>query len=120
MYVLLEGGLGLEGGLTTPPPPHRRPNSADLADLFRRFVGFLNFADLFCRFFGFCDFAHSFCRLVGASGIVKPSRPDTLEKAKQPSVLKNITVAQRVEKYSSSSSGKLCVCTENQFSQQHK
>ena len=36
-----------------PPPPNRRPNSADLADLFRRFVGFLNFADLFCRFFGF-------------------------------------------------------------------
>ena len=31
-----------------PPPPNRRPNSADLADLFRRFVGFLNFADLFC------------------------------------------------------------------------
>ena len=36
-----------------PPPPNWRPNSADLADLFRRFVGFLNFADLFCRFFGF-------------------------------------------------------------------
>ena len=29
----------------------------------------------------------------------KPSRPDTLKKAKQPRVLKNITVAQRVEKY---------------------
>ena len=30
-----------------PPPKNWRPNSADLADLFRRFVGFLNFADLF-------------------------------------------------------------------------
>ena len=29
----------------------------------------------------------------------KPSCPDTLKKAKQPRVLKNITVAQRVEKY---------------------
>ena len=36
-----------------PPPQNRRPNSADLTDLFRRLVGFLNFADLFCRFFGF-------------------------------------------------------------------
>ena len=35
------------------PPPNRRPNSAGLADLFRRFVVFLNFADLFGRFFGF-------------------------------------------------------------------
>ena len=32
---------------------------------------------------------------VGAN----PSRPDTLKEAKQPRVLKNITVAQRVEKY---------------------
>ena len=99
-----------------PPPPNWRPNSADLADLFRQFVGFLNFADSL----GFCYFAHSFCRIVGASGIVKPSRPDTLKKAKQPRVLKNITVAQRVEKYGSSSSGRLCVCMENQFSQQDK
>ena len=40
-----------------PPPPNRRPNSADLADLFCRFVGFLNFANWSCR-------------LVGASGIL--------------------------------------------------
>ena len=38
---------------TSKPPPNRRLNSADLADLFRRFVGFLDFANLFCRFFGF-------------------------------------------------------------------
>ena len=65
---------------------------------------------------GFCDFAASFCRLVGASGILpqdqmlrwsdgqkvraKPSRPDTLKKAKQPRVLKKVTTAQRLEKYS--------------------
>ena len=30
----------------------------------------------------------------------KPSRPDTLKKAKQPHVLKKVTIAQRVEKYS--------------------
>ena len=29
----------------------------------------------------------------------KPSRPDTLKKAKQPRVLKNVTTAHRVEKY---------------------
>ena len=31
-----------------PPPPNGRPNSANFADLFCRFVGFLNFADFFC------------------------------------------------------------------------
>ena len=31
-----------------PPPPNRRPNSADFADLFCQFVGFLDFAHLFC------------------------------------------------------------------------
>ena len=31
----------------TPPPP-RLPTSADFADLFCRFFGFLNFANLFC------------------------------------------------------------------------
>ena len=35
-----------------PPPPRRqywRPNSADFANFFCRFVGFLDFADLFCQ-----------------------------------------------------------------------
>ena len=36
-----------------PPPPNRRPNLADFANLFCRFVGFLNFADFVCRFVGF-------------------------------------------------------------------
>ena len=31
-----------------PPPPNWRQNSADFADLFCRFVGFLNFAHFFC------------------------------------------------------------------------
>ena len=52
------------------PPPNRWPNLADLADLFCRIVGFLNFADLFCRFVGFLNFADLFCRFVGASGIL--------------------------------------------------
>ena len=33
-------------------PPNQRPNSADFANLFCQFVGFLNFADLFCRLVG--------------------------------------------------------------------
>ena len=35
----------------------------------------------------------------GQKVCAKPSRPDTLKKAKKPRVLKNITVAQRVENY---------------------
>ena len=41
----------------TSPPPIRRPNLADFADLVCRIVGFLNLADLFCRvtrFLGLC------------------------------------------------------------------
>ena len=49
----LGGTVQRGGGGRWATPPNRRLNSADLADLFRRFVGFLNFADLFCRFFGF-------------------------------------------------------------------
>ena len=45
------GTYGLcNGNGQPPPPPNRQPNSADL---FCRFVGFLNSADLFCRFVGF-------------------------------------------------------------------
>ena len=46
----------LTGQGQPPPPPapkKRPPNSANLADLFCRFVGFLIFADLFCQFVGF-------------------------------------------------------------------
>ena len=35
---------------SNPPPPK---SAADFADLFRRFVGFLNSADFFCQFVGF-------------------------------------------------------------------
>ena len=42
------GGGGCKYSLH-PPPPSWRPNSADLADLFCRFVGFLDFLDSFCR-----------------------------------------------------------------------
>ena len=38
------------------PPPNWPPNSADFADLFCRFVGFLNSTDLFARFVGFLLF----------------------------------------------------------------
>ena len=40
----------------TPPPPFRRPNSAEFAALFCRIVGFLYFADSVCRFVGFLGF----------------------------------------------------------------
>ena len=49
-----------------PPAPNRRPNLADLADLFCRFVGFLNFDDWFCR-------------LVGAFGFLGPDLEVSLE-----------------------------------------
>ena len=35
----------------------------------------------------------------GQKVCAKPSRPETLKKAKQPHVLKKVTIAQRVEKY---------------------
>ena len=43
-----------------PPPPIRRPNLADFAELVCRIVGFLNLADLFCRITRFLGL----CRLV--------------------------------------------------------
>ena len=52
-------GLG-RNAQPPPPPTNRRPNSADLADLFCRFVGFLDVTDLFCRFVGFLGF----CRFI--------------------------------------------------------
>ena len=57
------------------PTPNRRPNPVDFADLFCRFVGFLNFADLFCRFVGFLGF----CRLVLPTcwGFWDPGTPDS-------------------------------------------
>ena len=45
---------------TTPPPPIRRPNLAEFAELVCRIVGFLNLADLFCRIARFLGL----CRLV--------------------------------------------------------
>ena len=42
-----------QGDVCNPPPPNWRPNLTDFADLFCRFVGFLNFADLLWRFVGF-------------------------------------------------------------------
>ena len=42
------------------PPPIRRPNLADFAELVCRIVGFLNLADLFCRITRFLGL----CRLV--------------------------------------------------------
>ena len=45
---------------TPPPPPIRRPNLADFAELVCRIVGFLNLADLFCRITRFLGL----CRLV--------------------------------------------------------
>ena len=54
MLDLYDSDANQSGGSNTPPPPPNwRPNSADLADLFYRFVGFLNFADLLCPFIGF-------------------------------------------------------------------
>ena len=43
-----------------PPPPIRRPNLAEFAELVCRMVGFLNLADLFCRITRFLGL----CRLV--------------------------------------------------------
>ena len=59
-------GLGGGGG-GNPPPPKL---AADLADLFCRFVGFLNLPICSANSLGFCDFADLFCPLVGASGIL--------------------------------------------------
>ena len=41
-----------------PPPPIRRPNLAEFAELVCRIVRFLNFADLFCRITRFLGFCH--------------------------------------------------------------
>ena len=54
---------------------------------------------VWCRVFYCC---HRVCHSVSvrwSEGACKPSRPDTLKKAKQPRVLKKVTIAQRVEKY---------------------
>ena len=46
--------------VATPPPPIRRPNLAEFAEMVCRIVRFLNFADLFCRITRFLGL----CRLV--------------------------------------------------------
>ena len=51
---------------------------------------------------GECEVAESStsAKESGAQKVpAKPSRPDTLKKAKKPRVLKTVTIAQRVEKY---------------------
>ena len=48
------------GPWQTPPPPIRRPNLADFAEMVCRIFGFLNLADLFCRITRFLGL----CRLV--------------------------------------------------------
>ena len=51
---------GLMERAAEPPPPIRRPNLAEFAELVCRIVGFLNLDDLFCRITRFLGL----CRLV--------------------------------------------------------
>ena len=60
LFTLGSRGLYYAGGSHNPPPPIRRPNLADFAELVCRTVGFLNLADLFCRITRFLGL----CRLV--------------------------------------------------------
>ena len=51
-----------------PPPPIRRPNLAEFAELVCRIVGVLNLADLFCRITRFLGLCRLVLPTVGVSG----------------------------------------------------